>query len=214
MKKKTDSLLRRIISFVEKLPIYYIITLLTGLWLLIFPEQALTVALRISGLLLIIYAIYRFIAVFILDTDIFESSAAFLSTVITLVLGALLLANPLLVSGIVSTLFGIYLIITGAFSLWRHSVLKEHYENFGIAESKGSARLRFATALITLILGLILVIFPLASEKFTAIVTGVCLILESIKGIALKIAELRHAGRSSQASSRAIEADFVDKSDN
>ena len=209
---KNNGFGRKIIDFIDKLPIYSIITLLTGLWLLIFPERALEVALRISGLLLVVYALYRFIAVFVLETDIFESSVSLFSTVITLTLGILLLANPLFITVIVSTLFGVYLIISGLFALWRYSVLKEHYEIFGVKEDRSSRSLRFVTAIITLILGLVLVIFPLAAEKFTAIVTGICLTVESIKSIALKFKELRRTPRTHHTNE--IEAEFVDKSDN
>ena len=203
---------RRIIAFIEKLPIYSIITLLVGLWLLIFPERALEVALRISGLLFVIYALYRFIAVFVLDTDIFESSSGLFSTVMTLTLGILLLTNPLFITGIISTLFGVYLVICGIFSLWRSSVIKNHYELFGISEDKTSRRIRTITAIINLTIGLVLIIFPLAIEKFTAIVTGICLVTEGIKSIILKAIELTRV-KKTHRSDGAIEADFVDKSD-
>ena len=208
---KNNGLTKRITAFIEKLPIYAIVTLLIGIWFLIFPEKALDISLRISGVVLLLYAIYRLIAVFLLDTDVFESSSSLISTVITLALGMLLVVNPLFVADIISTLFGMYLIVIGVFTLWRSSVMKEHYQIFGIVEDKSNARLRAVTAVISLVLGLVLVIFPLAMENFAAMVTGICLIIDGAKNITVRIIEAVKARRSAPKSD--IEVDFIDKSD-
>ena len=205
---KRNGTAEKILLFIEKLPLYAIVTLLIGIWLLIFPERALEVALRISGTVLLIYALYRFIAVFMLDTDIFESSASLFSTSVTLILGLLLAVNPLLMAGILSTLFGIYLTVIGLFGVWRSSVMRDHYESFGIVENGTQRTTRVITAAISLLLGISLIVFPLALEKFTAIITGICLIAEGVKSIALKIIELRRSNHGDT-----IEADFTDKSD-
>ena len=208
---KSNGILRKTLDFIEKLPIYSIITLLIGVCLLVFPEKMLMVTLRICGALLLVYAIYRFIAVFVLDADIFESSATLISTVIILTLGVLFIVNPLFISGVISTLFGIYLIIIGLFNLRRSSIIREHCEIFGITESRSAQRTRAVTAVISLVLGLILVIFPLAIEKFTAIITGICLIIESAKTIIFKTIELFRSNNGKET--KTIEADFIDKSD-
>lgn len=208
---KNNGIIRKTLDFIERLPIYSIITLLIGICLLVFPEKVLEVALRICGALLLVYALYRLIAVFVLDADIFESSANLISTVIILTLGVLFLINPLFISGVISTLFGIYLIVIGLFNLWRSSVIKEHCEIFGIEENKDTKRSRAITAIISLVLGLILVIFPLAIEKFTAIITGICLIIESSKTVIFKIIELFRSNNCKDT--KTIEADFIDKSD-
>jgi uncharacterized membrane protein HdeD (DUF308 family) len=208
---KRNGLTQRILYIIEQLPVYAIISFFIGLWILIFPERALETTLRISGAILLVYALYRFVAVFIIDNDAFESSVSLFSTVATLTLGILLTVNPLFVAGILSTLFGIYLIITGIFGIWRASVLKEHYEVFGIVEDASSRRMRFITAIISFILGLLLVIFPLTVEKFTAVVTGICLVTEGAKSIVFKIIHLYTLTKGTKT--KDIEADFVDKSD-
>ena len=208
---KNNKLIQRILSIIEQLPVYAMISVFIGLWILIFPERALETTLRISGAILLVYALYRFVAVFFIDNDVFESSVSLFSTVATLTIGMLLTVNPLFVAGILSTLFGIYLIIIGLFGIWRASVLKEHYEVFGIVEDAASRRIRFITAIISFALGLVLVIFPLAAEKFTAVVTGICLITEGAKSIIFKIIHLCTLAKGTKT--KDIEADFVDKSD-
>ena len=207
MKRITNRLLR----FLEKLPIYSITTLLIGVWLLVFPENALQTALRISGTVLLVYALYRFVAVFVLDTDVFERPSSLFSTVINLVLGMLLIVNPLFVAGIISTMFGVYLIISGAFGLWRAAVVKENYELFGIVEDRHTRRKRAIMAIVSLTIGLVMIIFPLAAEKLTTAVTGICLITEGARSIIVKAIEHLSAPRTKEK--KDIEADFIDKSD-
>ena len=215
MKTTNKGFLAKIFEILEKIPIYSIITLVIGLLLLIFPGSALALMLRIGGILILVYSIYKLISIFVLDTDIFSGSLGFFATVATLTVGIILVINPSVIGGIVFTLFGLYLATMGIFSLWRASMLDAHYEFLGIKKDKTTQVVSSLLSIVTLLLGIILIVFPLTLPRLAITVSGICLVIEGIKSATVKIIEIVNERKTDKTSTKEnlIEADFVDKTD-
>lgn len=209
MKKRTPKLP---LPFVlEKIPIISIIIIIIGLLLICFPKSATAAVLRVSGIIILFYSLYRLIFVFLLDKDIFRATLDFALSIAALIISILLLADPLGMSSFVSILFGIYLISDGAFRLWRLAVSKAKYAYFGIPFDKKQRAVKATFSALTLATGAFLLILPLATHKFVALSTGVCLVFEGVKGIIAKIIEFKINSGDNYSKSSYIEADFEDK---
>lgn len=207
-----NNLQNRVLSVIERLPLIAIIITVIGILLICFPESALSAVLRASGVIILIYSIYRLISVFILDKDIFRTTLDLALTLAALIIGVLLLANPLRMSALISVMFGLYLIADGAFRLWSLAISKARYEYFGMPVNQRARIIKTALAAITLVVGVFLLIFPLATHKFMAIITGVCLLIEGIKTVISRIIEWKvEARKATTRKNPAIEAEFEDK---
>jgi uncharacterized membrane protein HdeD (DUF308 family) len=197
---------------IEKIPIISVILTVIGLLLICFPESATAAVLRASGIIILIYSIYRLVFVFLLDKDIFRTTFDFALAFAALIVSILLLADPMGMSMFISMLFGLYLITDGAFRLWRLAISKARYEYYGMPIDKKSRAIKTALSTVTLVVGAFLLIFPLATHKFAAIITGVCLVFEGIKGIIARIIEWKKSpNKSIGQKPMDIEADFEDK---
>lgn len=209
MKKRTPKLP---LPFVlEKIPIISIIIIIIGLLLICFPKSATAAVLRVSGIIILFYSLYRLIFVFLLDKDIFRATLDFALSIAALIIGILLLADPLGMSSFISMLFGLYLLSEGAFRLWRLAISKVKYAYFGIHIDKKSRAIKATLSALTLATGAFLLVFPLATHKFVALTTGVCLVFEGIKGIIAKIIEFKINSGDNYRKYSDIEADFEDK---
>ncbi len=209
MSKPTVS--ERIFSFLERIPIFHIITLIIGVLLVVFPSQTLATVLRVSGIMMLVYAIYKLFSVFVLRSDIFSSSLSLFSTFVTIAVGVILIAEPLLVGGVVSALFGLYLLARGGFDIWRITVRRAHLEFFGLEENKKARVIAYVLACVNVVVGIVLMIFPLATQNFTAVIVGICLAVESVKSIIAICAKERVTRKNIDDKPGDIEVDFIDK---
>lgn len=200
-------------SIIEKIPIIAIIITLIGLLLICFPESAMPAVIRVSGAVILIYSVYRLLSAFILEKDFLSTALDLALAFTSLITSIFLLANQSRMSAFISVIFGLYLIADGAFRLWSLAIFKARCEFFGMEIDNKARIIKTVFAAITLAVGVFLVIFPLATHKFIAIITGVCLVFEGIKGIAARIIELRKSPKDTNSKPTDIEADFEDKTD-
>ena len=198
----------------EKIPIISLIITIIGLLLICFPRSATAAVLRTSGVIILIYSIYRLIFVFLLNKDVFRTTLDFALAFFALIISVLLLADPLGMSSFISMLFGLFLIAESAFRLWSLAVSRARYEYFGMPIDTKSRAFKITFSVITLVIGTFLLIFPLATHSFVAVITGLCLVFEGVKGVIARIIEIKNnPDKFPSARSNDIEADFEDKTD-
>ncbi len=142
-----------------------------GLLLVIFPNHALNLFCYIAGAALILFGVYRLI-IYVLELKNNKFSLALLSAAVLIAFGLLLVINPGIVTGMLTVLFGIIIIIEAVSNL-------QDAVNRYIAKEKGWW-LQLVVAVITLPFGIVILVNPFTSTEIIMIFAGISLMLEAV----------------------------------
>ena len=182
-------------------PIFDIIGSIIGLLLIFTPESAVKVIIRIIGLALLIYAVYRTA----LLVRFYRRDAVFFLLILTqtilLLVGTVLAINPDGTLRLLAATVGAYMVANGALSLYRAA-----------GTPVGGRKIATALAAVAgIILGFVLLFHPDGTLRLSAVLIGASLLVNSIRNIFSRTKAWR--AERQQKGEEYIEAEFVDKSD-
>ncbi len=142
------------------------ITLAAGLVLLFWPDRTITVVARLTGILLIIVGVGDLVETFRNHRSGSYWGLMALRGVINLGFGAALLFWPGVTIGVVVWLMGLDLVLTGVLGLLIRGQMPEEYRSAMLTRS-----------ILTIVFGLVIMIWPHSTVKVVAFVVAALLIL-------------------------------------
>ena len=183
--------------FVSSFPLFDVLTLIFSLLLIFAPISTVTVIIRAIGITAAAYALWRIALTIFIYERAFATTILTVSYVLLFVFGLILLINPKGALAFLSAAVGIFLVAEGGIKLFR-------------AAAHGSGRMLFSriSAILTIVLGCLLLFFPSGGAKISAILIGASLLFESSSNIIIGYMPKR-----TKRDPTYIEADFIDKSD-
>lgn len=147
----------------------------SGLCLCLFPEESMTVAIRLIGFVTLLLFVYRFVAVLAERNRSFRFFWRVISTLLGLFCGGYMLIAPESALLYLFTAFGLLLIIDGAFKL-QTAILSKRYDVFAMM-------ILLINAVATIVFGFILLKFPQESLKVNAVLLGIGLIIDGLQNL-------------------------------
>ena len=210
--------LSALLEFPSKIPIYAIIAALTGFLMLVFPLELLPLVLRISGILVVVYAIFRTVTVFLSHGGLFSTGITIFALIGIMLLGFTLALTPNESSEILATLVGTYLLIDGAIGLIKLLLQRSSsYLSSVFAERMPRGKIIFLAILSSLMIlaGVLLTVIRISDSRLGEVLCAVALIYASLERIFFALSEYktRKKREISKEKDMYIEADFVDKTD-
>lgn len=213
-----NKFLNALLKLPSKLPIYAIIAALTGILMLILPIEHLPTVLRISGILLLIYAVYRIVSVFFSSRGLFSSGITLFALIGIILLGFTLAFSPESTASTLGVLVGIYLLIDGTVGLIKLLLQKSQLYVIAVYGRRMSTGRIVALAILSsfmIIAGLLLSVIQISSNRLGEVLCAIALIYAAAERIFFAVVEYKaREKRDAAIKNMYIEADFVDKTDN
>jgi len=213
-----NKFLGALLEFPSKIPIYAIIAALTGFLMLVLPLEHLPTVLIISGILVVVYAIFRIISVFLLQGSPFVSGITLFALIGIALLGFTLALTPRESAEILATLVGAYLLIDGAVGLVRLLLRRSQFYTIAVSGSRmTNGRIIFLAVLsaLMIIAGFLLTVIQIGNSRLGEVLCAIALIYAGAERIFLACSENKLKKKQSVINEKDsyIEAEFVDKTD-
>ena len=205
-------------EFRQGFPLVALLALLAGVFLIVFPETALTMLIRIYGAIILLYGLLRLFALLFGGVgDGMEILVVFrlLWVLFLLVVGAIFVASPSETASFLAVVAGIYLLVDGAVKLYRLLMSRAAIAAaFGLSIENTTLRVFYTTfCILTVSAGIFLLVYPKNMVRVLAVIAGVALLIEGVQGIVAFFAE-RAAKRKKESEENAFVAtEFIDKTD-
>lgn len=192
--------MKKFVRKLSSLPVYEILLLVIGLLLVVFPGTATQVVLRVIGVLVLVYAVYR--VAFLLACYVRDAGFTFLliCELLLATCGVILIVNPVGALAFLTSAAGLYLLIDCGVQLYR-AVMWSGRNVLGILFPA-----------VGIVFGLFLLLYPTNAANISAILCGIALLLEGAERLILRLLH-RAAKPKVSLKSEYIEAEFEDKSD-
>lgn len=151
-----------------------ILFLLIGIALIVMPDTAINVALKVIGVLILIACVFRIIDFFKGEKG-FASVLGLLFTLVLIVLGVICIITPGWLLNILYIVFGVLLILEGLSSL---------INSFAVLRKNGFVWIPFAIiAILVIILGVVIILNPSFITKWVYLIIGIVLAISGLVDI-------------------------------
>ncbi len=172
MKKDIKKTVR---NFKNYILIMSAVLFVSGLLLIVFPQTSVNIICYIVGIALCILGIMSIVGYFREMTDIF-GSLGLAQGIALIAAGLIVVIRPLVISGMITLVFGIIMVLDGILKL------QYAFDLFRIRAKYWWVVLVASAVMITV--GAIVVFNPFGSESVLVVFTGVFLILDSLSDVA------------------------------
>ena len=198
--KKMKALLNKINVFPYYDLLFSLFFVLVGICMIVFPSTTIYIASVLCGILLLAFALQRFLLLFSTRERSVYFLILFFINLLSL-LGALaLIFFSRAAVGIIGFFIGCILIVDAVKRLYVLLVLSSH--------TPKTFALPICMCTLTILFGIFLVFAPNAAAGITSILCGIALIVESVQSAVFFFLDRRHERRKTDDY---IETDFEDK---
>ena len=170
-------------SFSRTFMISAIVYFLLGLIFVIWPQQSRLVICYIAGGLFMLYGLIRILVQWN-SRGFLTLGNGYLAGLLFLLLGLLFILRAQVILGILGTVLGLLVVADSVVKLQISYQLRRNHP--------GSARRNLICALITLVLGILMLFSPFTALTAMSIFTGICLMLDGIVDFCIALDVRRH----------------------
>jgi uncharacterized membrane protein HdeD (DUF308 family) len=161
-----------------------VVTVLTGLLVLVWPGPTIVVVAVLFGIQLVVAGIYRFVAALAAGEESGSTRVLLaLLGVLSFIVGLYALRHILITIAVLALLFGIFWIVNGAVEVFTALSNREMQSRGWIA----------ATGVLSIVIGVVVLVYPAISLATLAILLGIWLLVLGAMQIALAF-RLRSVG--------------------
>ncbi len=149
--------------------------IVSGLLFIIFPESSVSIICYIIGVALVLWGVMRLVGYFNETAEIF-GSFGLMQGLALMIGGIVIIARPQIISGMITTVFGIALIVDALLKLqYAFDLFKIKAKHWYIV---------LALAAVMAILGLLVIFNPFKAASVLAVFAGISLVCDGISDIA------------------------------